>query len=126
MDAVVVHVRLVLQGSQKEIARLTEALRSLVRRAALDPHCAECAVWTHADDGLAVLYEERWSDEGAVRRHVNSSDFTRLLAVVETAPEPPVLMFEFVDQCRGLDYVSDVRGQGLPEPGTSPSKEFNP
>ena len=35
--------------------------------------------------------------------------FTRLLELLESAPEAPSLQFDFVTETRGLDYVEEVR-----------------
>ena len=42
-------------------------------------------------------------------RHVRSSRFTSLLAILEAAHEPPRVQFDFVTATRGLDYVAEVR-----------------
>ena len=45
-----------------------------------------------------------------MRLRVRSERFTRLLEVLESAPEaPPAVQFDFVTETRGLDYVAEVR-----------------
>ena len=50
-------------------------------------------------------------DPSSVER-LATERFSRLLALMETAAEPPVLEFRFVERTRGLDYVAEVRGGG--------------
>ena len=56
-----------------------------------------------------MRYEEVWATEEAIRLRVQSEGFTRLLELLESAPEPPSLRFDFVTDTRGLDYVEEVR-----------------
>ena len=60
----------------------------------------------------SVRYEEEWDTEEAMRTRLRSEQFTRVLEVLESAPEPPTVQFEFITRTRGLDYVEEVRGQG--------------
>jgi hypothetical protein len=66
-------------------------------------------VWTEDSDESVVRYLEEWDTEDAIRLHVRSERFTRLLEVLESAPAPPSVQFDFVTQTRGLDYVAEVR-----------------
>ena len=56
-----------------------------------------------------MRYEEVWATEEAIRLRVKSEGFTRLLELLESAPEAPTLQFDFVTETRGLDYVEEVR-----------------
>ena len=49
-------------------------------------------------------------DPSSVER-LATERFSRLLALMETAAEPPTLEFRFVNETRGLDYVADVRSE---------------
>jgi len=98
------------RASEREAAPLVQALRSLVRSVRPQPGCLECSVVSALESDAGVRYVERWSNEEAMSRRVRSDDFTRLLAVMERAPDAPELSFEFVDRVRGLDYVAAVRG----------------
>ena len=67
-----------------------------------------------------MRYVEEWTTEDAMRRPVRSQRFTRLLEVLESAPLPPRVEFDFVAETRGLDYVAEVRNiNGLLEPPLS-------
>jgi quinol monooxygenase YgiN len=95
------------------VVRLAVVLSAPVRGADqlvhFEPGCLGCRVSTEFDDKSFVRYEEEWATEEAMRLHVRSARFTRLLEVLESAPEPPEIKFDFVSQTRGLDYVEEVR-----------------
>jgi quinol monooxygenase YgiN len=66
----------------------------------------------HADvtDPDAFCYSEEWLTVEDVVREIRSTRFNRLLELMEAASEPPELLFRFVAETRGLDYVAEVRG----------------
>jgi quinol monooxygenase YgiN len=88
-----------------------EALRFLMVGTRLQNECVTCSVW--ADSDGTIHYTEEWATEAAMRCRVQSDAFTSLLAVMESAREPPEVHFDFVTTTRGLDYVAEVRGQSL-------------
>jgi quinol monooxygenase YgiN len=105
----VVRLAVVLSAPVRGADQLLHALRFLALPTNFEPGCLGCRVSTEYDDGSFVRYEEEWATEEAMRLHVRSERFTRLLEVLESAPEPPEIKFDFVSQTRGLDYVEEVR-----------------
>ena len=89
--------------------QLVHALKFLASPTSLEPGCLGCRVWTEDHDESSVRYEEIWATEEAIRMRVCSERFTRLLEVLESAPEAPSVQFDFVTETRGLDYVREVR-----------------
>jgi quinol monooxygenase YgiN len=89
--------------------QLVHALRLLASPTRIEPGCLGCQVWTEDNDETTVRYVEEWATEAAMRRRVRSKRFTRLLEVLESAPAPPSIQFDFVTETRGLDYVAEVR-----------------
>ncbi len=75
----------------------------------IEPGCLACRVWIEESDKSTVRYVEEWATEEAMRLRVRSERFTRLLEVLESAPAPPSVQFDFVTETRGLDYVAEVR-----------------
>jgi quinol monooxygenase YgiN len=98
-------------GSWRDVDDLLDALRFVVAGTRLEPGCLDCSAW--ADPDLTVRYLESWGSEEEVRRHVRSSSFTSLLAIIESLRAPPLMQFDFVAASRGLDFVAEVRGEPL-------------
>lgn len=86
---------------------LVEALQYLRVGTQLERGCLRCGVWTEPDS--TIHYLEEWESEAALARHVRSSRFTSLLAVLESAPEEPQVRFDFVTTTKGLEYVAELR-----------------
>ena len=97
--------------------QLLHALRLLASPTQIEPGCLGCRVWIDDAEERAVRYVEEWATEAALRLRVRSRSFTRLLEVLESAPTPPEIRFDFVTATRGLDYVAEVRrADGMLEP----------
>jgi quinol monooxygenase YgiN len=108
-----VHLIVTLPTTASAAPRLVAALKTLMPAIRVEPGFLECRVWTterEDEQGILVHYEERWSDELAMQARVRSERFTKLLEVVEGAPESPRVEFEFVSRRLGLEYVESVRG----------------
>ena len=88
---------------------VVHTLRLMASPTRVEPGCLACRVWTEDSEESTVRYVEEWATEDAMRLRVRSERFTRLLEVLESAPAPPSVQFDFITETRGLDYVAEVR-----------------
>ncbi|HZW37562.1 MAG TPA: hypothetical protein VFF01_11510 [Candidatus Deferrimicrobiaceae bacterium] len=88
---------------------MLKALSSLALLARLNPGCLDCRLSLNANHPRSFFYVEDWASTEDLEREIRSDRFNRLLSILETAPEPPVLEFRFVSETRGLEYVGEVR-----------------
>ncbi len=95
-----------LPGNEQAI---TDALRSLMVPVQLNRGCAGCHLYVDADDLQSLCYVEDWATVEDLDREIRSDRFTRMLSVMENAPELPVLEFRFLSHTRDLDYIKEVR-----------------
>jgi quinol monooxygenase YgiN len=102
-----VRLHVALRASARSAQDLLEAFRFLIVSTRLEPGCLGC--WAWADPDGTVHHVEEWATDADIARRVRSSRFTSLLAVLESAHEPPRVQFDFVAMTRGLDYVEEVR-----------------
>jgi quinol monooxygenase YgiN len=56
-----------------------------------------------------ALYVEMWQEAARLEAHVRSRGYERLLGIMETAAECPILRFNFVAETRGLAWVEQPR-----------------
>jgi quinol monooxygenase YgiN len=103
-----VRLTVALSSSAPAAHGLLDALRFLIVGTRIEEGCLGCSVWMEPDS--TVQYVEEWASEADMRRRVRSDAFTSLLALMESAQEPPRVQFDFVTETRGLDYVEQVRG----------------
>jgi quinol monooxygenase YgiN len=106
-DCGMVRLNVALRGSARSAQDLLEAFRFLMVATRLEAGCLGCWAWIDPDG--TVHYVEEWATDADMARRVRSSPFTSLLAVLESAHEPPRVQFDFVTTTRGLDYVAEVR-----------------
>lgn len=104
-----VQVQLNLNARRGCVADVVQALYSVALSAQAGSPDTRCAVYLEAGRPEAICYTEEWPGEDSLVQRVQSAEFLRLLAIMETAAKPPRLEFRFVDQTRGLDYVEQLR-----------------
>jgi quinol monooxygenase YgiN len=102
-----VRLTVALRASARCAQDLLEAFRFLMVGTRLEHGCLGCSTWSDPDG--TVHYLEEWASDADMRRRVLSPRFTSLLAILESAHEPPQVHFDFVAATRGLDYVAEVR-----------------
>jgi quinol monooxygenase YgiN len=113
-----IHMRLRIVSFRKGERKMMEALDSMRALARMNNGCTESRLSVDARDARTFYYEEDWASREDLEREILSERFTRLLAIVETASEKPVLEFNFVSETRGIHYIGEIRGgaPGLGEP----------
>jgi quinol monooxygenase YgiN len=89
---------------------LTEALHSLMVTARAHPGCLGCSVSANVTERGTVRYSEEWGSEAALRDQFDTDRFRRLVALVESATEPPLVEFELPNGSRGLEYIREAAG----------------
>ena len=104
-----VRLAVALAATGYATSQVVHALRLLASPTRVEPGCLGCRVWTEDGEDTTVRYVEEWVTEDAMRLHVRSARFTRLLEVLESALTPPSVHFDFITETRGLDYVAEVR-----------------
>ena len=106
-DLAMMRLRVALRpGATCPALELLDALRFIALGTRGDPGCLSASAWVDPDS--LVRYVEEWVTEPEMRRRVRSAQFLSLLAIVESAGDPEVL-FDFVSETRGLDYVAEAR-----------------
>jgi quinol monooxygenase YgiN len=114
----VVRLAIGLSAPERAGRRIATALRVLIIPTRLEPGCLSCTIWTELGEDFRVHYEERWSNEEAMRHRVLSDAFTKLLEVLEASPARPSVEFDFVAKRMGLEYIEMVRGDDPLQPAS--------
>jgi len=88
---------------------IMQALRTVARPAQADRGCLWAQLYRADDNDCHISYVEEWADAAELNRQLGTERFGRLLAVLETAAEPPLFELRFINETRGLDYVAATR-----------------
>jgi quinol monooxygenase YgiN len=56
-----------------------------------------------------IGYAEQWDSEEALRDHVRSDLYRRVLAAMELSRKPPEVSFHFTSDTKGLELIEAMR-----------------
>ena len=70
--------------------------------------CISFRIYSDKDDSDVVLLLSQWRSEEDLNKYIRTSDFRRILAMMETASKAPDLTVQHISWTKGLDYVRDV------------------
>lgn len=56
-----------------------------------------------------IRYAEQWESEEAMRAHIRSGVYRRLLAAMEISKQPPEVKFYYSNEEKGLELIEEVR-----------------
>jgi quinol monooxygenase YgiN len=109
-----------------DVHELVHALRAVMRGAQQERGCSFAQVCLPAIDPGKVGYVEEWDDTGQLQEQFGSERFLRLLAIIETASEQPVVEFRIVSQSYGLEYITAARsGRSQPTATRNTEEDVN-
>jgi quinol monooxygenase YgiN len=93
---------------------LLDALRSAAAPAFSGQGCVSSRVlFDSADPGVLLLLEE-WESPVRLEAHLRSRAFHRVLSVLELSQSPPDVVYVLRGEVHGIEWLSDVLGQGAP------------
>ena len=106
---------------------MVQSLAKVMFQAKLEPACTDCRLYSENGKPQSLLYVERWATARDFEVQLRSERFGTLLAIIESASQPPELEVRTVSEQRGLDYVSRIRlaPPGMAAAETEHAIEFN-
>ena len=110
LSLTVVQVLLRITAATGRVGETLQAVNRVVHAIRRLDEGAEVHISTDVEDGSVVWLYEEWPTPERCERHLQSQEFARLLALVETSKEPPLLEWRLVTESRGLEYFAAVRG----------------
>lgn len=90
-------------------AEMVRALRSLMLPLQAAPGFVACSLHVDPDRPESLRYVEEWRTSEDLDQQIRSNHYTRLLALMEAAAEPPDLRLNWVTDSKGLEYLETVR-----------------
>ncbi len=91
-------------------ADVIRVLDSIIGPTTAQSDCPFCRLYSNVNNDDDLLFVERWDSREALKQHVRSDDFRKILAVMEMANEKPDLSFVTVSKEEGLELVKKIRG----------------
>ena len=93
----------------RHTTEMIRTLRSLMLPLQAASGFVSCGLYLEADRPEAICYVEEWRTSEDLDQQIRSSHYTRLLALMEKAAEPPELRLNWVTDVKGLEYLESVR-----------------
>ena len=90
-------------------AGMVQALRSLMLALPAAPGFLSCRLYAEDNAPNSLCYVEEWQTAQGLDQQIRSSHWTRLLALMEEAVEPPDFRLQWVTEVKGLEYLAAVR-----------------
>jgi quinol monooxygenase YgiN len=105
MNMMILRMRLI-ESKVQEALQIFEAIRGPV---SVQPGCRHIELWTNmARDNELVLFEQ-WDSPEHLERHIRSTDFRGILAIMDMAMEPPATRFYNIFGTDDFDLVVRLR-----------------
>ena len=104
-----VQVSLRMRIPHTKWGEVAEFLTDFARRTRYEPGCLESRVYQDVEQKRGVLLEELWKDPDQLERHLRSSEFQKLILVMELSVTPPEVSFRTVTRSTGIETIEEAR-----------------
>ncbi len=104
-----VHATIRLDLSPGKAREALEVLRPVAERTRIEPGCVSCRIYRDLQLDHALMIEEFWTSQEDLQRHLRSSDYQRILLVVEMAKGHPEIRFDEVTHSSGFETIAAAR-----------------
>lgn len=93
----------------KRHSEALEILRFVVGPAESQPGCLSCHIYEEDGANHATIFCSHWETEAALRAHIQSELYLRVLAACELSSRPPEFCFHQVSETRGMELIHQLR-----------------
>lgn len=88
---------------------ILQILRSVVGPTRVAAGCVSCCLYQDAEDESVLGLVEEWRTEADLRRHLRPERYRKILAVMESAIEPPEIKLNTISHVAGLEAIEAAR-----------------
>jgi quinol monooxygenase YgiN len=104
-----VHSTIRMEMSTGSMREALEILRPIVERTRVEPGCISCRIYRDVAQEKMIMIEEIWSSQEKLEQHLCSSDYQRVLLVVEMARDQPEIRFSTISHTSGFETIAEAR-----------------
>jgi len=105
-----IHSMVRITLSAPRLSEITGILAPMVERTRAESGCLGCHLHRDAMEEAILTIEEAWATEADLERHLRSTDYRRLLMVMDLARVPPEVRFDTVSNSTGIETIQNARG----------------
>ena len=93
----------------KKIAEALRILGSMAEQCRVQPGCLSCRVYRNGQKDNVLLFEQLWSNEADLERHLRSDDYRQVLTVMGMAMKKPEIRFDTISSSSGIETIEKAR-----------------
>ena len=105
---IVATLRIAVPARRRDETR--RALLFILGQTEVQPGCRGCRLYQDTERPNAFALVQEWASQADLDRHIRSHVYGKVLAIMETAAEPPELRFDTIAHTIGIEAVHAVRG----------------
>ena len=94
------------RSRRAEVIRMLAAQLGPVR---VQPGCRRCDLYQNMENRETVTFVEEWESQADLDFRLRSKAYREVLEIMELSQEPPVIQFDTVTRCSGLEIVALAR-----------------
>jgi quinol monooxygenase YgiN len=94
----------------KKLGEALRILRSMAEQCQVQPGCLSCRIYRNEQEDNVLLFEQLWSNEADLERHLRSDDYRQVLLVLEMATKQPEIRFDTILSSSGIETIEKARG----------------
>ena len=95
----------------QKLREILQTLRVLVGPTRVAPGCVSCRLYQDGEDENVLSLMEEWRTEADLQRHLRSEQYRKILAIMETAVEPPEIKINTVSHIAGIEAIVAARAK---------------
>jgi quinol monooxygenase YgiN len=95
--------------SAKKFGEALRILGSMAEQCRVQPGCLTCRVYRGGQEDNVLLFEQLWSNEADLERHLRSDEYRRVLMVLEMATQQPEIRFDAIVSSAGIETIEKAR-----------------
>jgi quinol monooxygenase YgiN len=95
--------------SEEKFGEALTVLRSISEQSRIQPGCLSCFLYRNGQRDNALMFQQLWSNEESLDRHLRSDEYRQVLLVLEMAAEKPEIRFDTILRSAGIETIERAR-----------------
>jgi hypothetical protein len=79
---------------------------------AAQPGCGSCRIYEEEGPEAAIVLLEEWESKAALKAHLRSDAYHRILGALELSSAAPEVRFDSVSDSQGMELIERIRRRG--------------
>ncbi len=97
-------------GPPEKIADVIAISNSIKEPICVEPGCNHFSLYNDINNDNALMLVGEWESQEALKQHIQSHDFRKILEVMELASRAPEISFNTVSDRVGFELIEKLKG----------------